>query len=99
MMFHHHHVPSCKIHFAEQNFIEQNFTISWLIIAKHRIIKLIILPFVEMSDSKDKVEAVVGPEEEKHKEEEDEKEKDPWEEDILWKTCKNTPVKQAKAST
>ena len=55
-----------------------------------------------MSDSKEEVEAVVGLEEEKHEEEEeeedDEKEKDPWEEDISWKTCKNAPVKQAKAS-
>ena len=98
MMFHHHHIPPCKIQITEQNFTEQNFTISWSIIANHRIIKLIVLPFVKLSDSKEEVEAVVGPEEEKHKEEEDKKEKDPWEEDISWKTCKNTPVKQAKAS-
>ena len=87
-----------QIHFTEQNFKEQNFTISWSIIANHWIIKLIVLPFVKMSDSKEEVEVVAGSKEEKHKEEEDKKEKDPWEEDISWKTCKNAPVKQAKAS-
>ena len=61
-------------------------------------IKLIVLPFVKMSDSKEEVEVVTGIEEEKHKEEEDEKEKDPWEEDISWKTRKSAPVKWAKAS-
>ena len=61
-------------------------------------IESIILPFVKMSDSEEEVEVVAGPEEEKHEEEEEEDEKDPWEEDILWKTRKNAPVKQAKAS-